>query len=134
LDANDAAPDRRIVLLDDAPVECALFARFARRGGWIVERTAPDAVSGREAVAACRPSLIVVDGRLPPEGALPALPGLLAVVPGTLAFVIVAFEEEALAREALRRGAAGYFRRPLLPGAVAGQLALVARTLAARRE
>jgi DNA-binding NarL/FixJ family response regulator len=134
LDASDAAADRRIVLLDDAPVECALFERFARRNGWVVATTESDAASGLAAVTACRPSVIVVDGRLPPAGALQVLPALFAAAPAALVLVIVAFEEAALAREALRLGAAGYMQRPLLPGAVADQLALVARTLAARRE
>jgi DNA-binding NarL/FixJ family response regulator len=130
-----AVPARRSVLvLDDAPLARAVFARYAEREGWTVAAEASDAGSALDALRSALPDLVVLDGRLPPAGGLAVLPALLAERPGTPVLLIAALEEAALAREALRLGASGILLRPLLGSQVAEQLRRVARTLAAGRE
>jgi DNA-binding NarL/FixJ family response regulator len=131
---SDPRPPRRVLVLDDAPLERAIFARYAAREGWLVTGEAVDAESALVALRASRPDLVVLDGRLPPTGALALLPSLLAESPGLPVLVVVAFEEAALLRQALRLGAAGGLQRPLLPTQVAEQLRRLARTLPAGRE
>jgi CheY-like chemotaxis protein len=126
--------ERRVLVCDDASLERAIFARYARREGWCVCAEAEDAGAALAALEDSRPDLIVLDGRLPPAGGLSLLPALLARCPGVPVLFVAALEEVATSREALRLGAAGVLRRPLLPSAVAEQLRRVARTSPPERE
>lgn len=128
------ALERRVLLCDDATLQRTLFARFAKPEGWTVAGEAADAEGALSALRSLRVDLVVVDGRLPPSGALAVLPGLLAERPDVPILIVVAFEESSLLREALALGAAGALLRPLLPSQVAEQLRRVARTLPVRRE
>jgi two-component system chemotaxis response regulator CheB len=119
---------------DDAPLERAIFARYAAREGWVVCAEAVDGDAALAALGTAQPDLVILDGRLPPAGALALLPRLLAARPGIAVLVVAAFEEAALLREALKLGAAGGLQRPLLPAQVGEQLRRLARTLPARRE
>ena len=129
-----AASELRVLVLDDAPLERAIFARYAVREGWTIAGEAEHADEALAALARAHPDLVVLDGRLPPAGGLALLPKLLAERPGLPVLIVAAFEEAALLRDALRLGAVGGLQRPLLPSQVAEQLARVARTLPARRE
>jgi DNA-binding NarL/FixJ family response regulator len=131
---SERRPERRILVLDDAPLERAIFARYAAREGWLVAGEAAETESALAALRASRPDVVVLDGRLPPAGGLALLPSLLAERPGLPVLIVVAFEEAALLRQALRLGAAGGLQRPLLPTQVAEQLRRLARTLPAGRE
>jgi len=125
---------RRVLVLDDGPVERAAFARFARSAGWVVAGEAADAAGALEALAESNAELVVLDGRLPPDGALALLPRLLEARPGLPVLIVVALDEAPLLREAVKLGAAGGLQRPLLPAQVVEQLGRVARTPPARRE
>jgi len=131
---SEPRPPRRVLLLDDAPLERRIVARSVQREGWVVVGEAGDAESALAALRTSQPDLIVLDGRLPPAGGLALLPALLAERPAVPVLIVVAFEEVALLREALRLGAAGGLQRPLLPSQIAEQLRLVARTPPPERE
>jgi DNA-binding NarL/FixJ family response regulator len=108
----------RVLLLNDAAVECdALTRLLGSLGHEVVARASS---SGEGAIFAARllPDLAIVDGRLPPDGCLPAVSALRTAAPAMLVAIVAALPEIELVRAAVTLGAAGALRRPLLRGEV----------------
>lgn len=106
------------MIVDDAAVERAIFARIAVALGHEIAGEATDAAAGERLAQELRPNLIVLDGRLPGNG-LDAIEPLLAAAPGARVAVIAAIGELDLVRTARAHGASAAFRRPLLMSQVA---------------
>jgi CheY-like chemotaxis protein len=113
------ATSLRILIVDDAAVECDVFAHIARNLGHTIVGTAADLATATQLAAALVPEIIVLDGRFPPGGPLGALAPLRAAAPYAAIAIIAAPGELDLIRTARAAGAAGAFRRPLLPAQVA---------------
>jgi DNA-binding NarL/FixJ family response regulator len=113
----------RILIVDDAALERVLLARIAVRCGHEVAGHAADVAAAVQLATRLAPDLIVLDGRLPPAGALDAIETLRQAAPGASVAVIAGLEELDLVRAARERGAAGALRRPLLASQVAATLA-----------
>jgi DNA-binding NarL/FixJ family response regulator len=113
----------RIVVVDDAALVRAAMARFAQAAGHIVVATAAVADEGLALAVELAPDVVVVDGRLPPDGAVAFITRLRAG--GYLAAIVViaALDEMRLVRAAVAAGATGALLRPILPGGVATALA-----------
>ena len=124
----------RVLVVNDAPLERAIFRRYALRAGCTIAGEAPDADAALTALDETAADLVVLDGRIPPSGCLEALVRLRELRPGLPVLVIVALEEVELLRAALREGAAGALARPLLPSQIFEQLRLVARRAAGENE
>jgi two-component system nitrate/nitrite response regulator NarL len=119
----------RILIVDDAAVECDVFAHIARDLGHEVVGAAADLASATQLAASLAPEIIVLDGRFPPTGPLDALAGLRAAAPRAVIAIIAAPGELEVIRSARAAGAAGAFRRPLL----STQVAVTLRELATLR-
>jgi response regulator NasT len=117
----------RILIVDDAAVERAIFARIAHDLGHEIVAEAADLATASRLAADLRPQLIVLDGRLPPTGAPAAVAALLAAAPDAAVAVVAALEELDLVRAARAAGAAVALRRPFLPTQVAAALRDLAR-------
>jgi two-component system, chemotaxis family, chemotaxis protein CheY len=103
----------RILIVDDAAVERAVFASIALRLGHEMVGEADDAATALPLAARLAPDLIVVDGRLPSLEA-DTVDALRAAAPSAALAVVVAFGERDLMRTALERGATAVLRRPFL--------------------
>jgi DNA-binding NarL/FixJ family response regulator len=108
----------RIVIVDDAAVERAIFARIAVTLGHEIAGEAADVTAGAHLAREHRPNLIVLDGRLPGAG-LDAIELLLAAAPDAHVAVIASVSELDLVRAARARGASAALLRPLLASQVA---------------
>jgi DNA-binding NarL/FixJ family response regulator len=95
---------------------------MAERAGHVVVAEAADAESGFSLAFERTPDAIVVDGRLPPEGAPPFVARLRAAGWPAAIVVIAAIDETALVRDATAAGASGVLVRPFLPSRVAKAL------------
>src|ERR671935_133518 len=99
-----------IVLADDhAVVRSGLRMVLEREAGFEVVSEAGDADAAVRTVLGHKPSVLVLDLNMPGElTSLEAIPRIAEVSPGTRVVVLTMQEDPALAREALRAGAAGY--------------------------
>lgn len=104
----------RVLIANDAEVESAVLSRLMGTLGHEVVGRAPDSGSATVLAARLLPELAIVDGRLPPEGALPAISGLRAAAPATTVVIVASLSEIELVRAAVALGAAGALRRPFL--------------------
>lgn len=111
----------RILIVDDAAVERAVFASIAQRLGHEMVGEADDAATALQLAAQIAPDLIVVDGRLPSLEA-ETFGALGAAAPGAAVAVVVAFGERDVMRTAFERGARTVLRRPFLPTQVEAAL------------
>lgn len=102
----------RIVIVDDAAVERAVFALIVLRLGHELAGEAADLEAGRRLVERCAPDVIVVDGRLP-EG-VAAITALREAAPQAAIAAIVALGERALVQAAREAGASAVLLRPML--------------------
>ena len=102
----------RILVVDDAPVLCAILRRIAVSLGHAVVGEAPALAEALVLARALTPDSVVLDGRLAGASLSDAIAALHEAVPGGAVFVAVAFEEAALVRVARASGAAGLVRRP----------------------
>ncbi len=117
-----------ILIVDDNPVNLRLLAFLMRAQGHDV-RTAVDAQAARDAVAARRPALILLDLQLPDTDGL-TLTRELKNAPGTAAVPIIAVTASAMVgseAKARAAGCDGFVTKPIDTRAVP---ALVAEVLA----
>jgi two-component system chemotaxis response regulator CheY len=115
----------RIVVADDAALLRAAFARIARRLGHEIVAEAADAAALLRLPASVAPDAVVVDGRLPPAGAMAVIASLRQAFPHAAILVVAALGETALLRDAIRAGATGAIARPFQAEGVAAALAPV---------
>jgi len=108
----------RILIADDAAIIRAALARMATAAGHEIVGEAGDAEETLVLARAVEPEAVVVDGRLPPDGAAPLIARLSDLLPRARLIVIAALDERALVRAALAAGAAGALLRPILPAYV----------------
>jgi DNA-binding NarL/FixJ family response regulator len=113
----------RIVIVDDAALIRAAVTAFAQAAGHTVVATAAVADEGVACAMQFGPDVVVVDGRLPPEGAVSFITRLRATGYAAAIVVIAALDETRLVRAAVAAGATGALLRPILPGGVAAALA-----------
>ncbi|MBC5811124.1 MAG: response regulator [Candidatus Eremiobacteraeota bacterium] len=118
----------RVLVADDAAAARAVAAHLLRSLGHEVCAEAEDAGTLTAAFAAAAPDVVLLDGRLPPEGGLAALRALLATSSAAKVLVVAAIGESSLVRDAMAAGASGVVRRPLLPSELAAAFASGART------
>ncbi len=109
----------RILIADDAAVLRAALGRMAAAAGHEIVGEARDADETLALAHAVKPEAVVVDGRLPPDGAAPLIARLAELLPRARLIVIAALDERALVRAARAAGAAGALLRPILPAHVA---------------
>ncbi|MCW2771092.1 MAG: hybrid sensor histidine kinase/response regulator [Aeromicrobium sp.] len=96
-----------IVVVDDSSEVRALIRTHLKLSGLF--RVVGEAADGTEAIGLAhqhQPELLLLDMSMPTMDGLQALPGILAVSPGTKVVVFTGFEEQGLAREARHMGAA----------------------------
>ncbi|MBD5653854.1 MAG: response regulator [Candidatus Eremiobacteraeota bacterium] len=101
----------------------AVFVRIASMLGHLVVGEAAEAEAALRLVVATLPDAVVIDGRLPPEGAIAVVRHVRTIVPAAEVFVIAALGETARVRDAVAAGARGIIARPLLAHRVAASLA-----------
>jgi DNA-binding NarL/FixJ family response regulator len=118
----------RVLLADDAAVARAILARLIAGAGHEIAGESEDAPSALERCAALRPDAVVVDGRLPPDGALALIPRLRALDPALRILVAASLDEVELVRSAVAAGADGAVGRPFTPSGVEAAFAAPART------
>jgi two-component system response regulator NreC len=103
------APAVSIVIADDhAVVRAGLRMLLDAESGFEVVAEAGDFAAARDAVAAYRPDVLVLDLHMPGDASLAGLPGLRAAAPGTQVVVLTMQNDVGFAREALAGGARGY--------------------------
>jgi two-component system chemotaxis response regulator CheY len=118
----------RVLLADDAAVARAILARLVADAGHEVVGEAQDAPTTLERCAALRPDAVVVDGRLPPDGALAVVPRLRALDPALRILVTAGLDDLEFLRAAVAAGASAGLERPFLSSKVEAAFALPART------
>jgi len=118
----------RVLLADDAAVARAVLARLIAAAGHEIVGESEDAPRALERCAALHPDAVVIDGRLPPDGALALVPRLRALDPALRILVAASLEEVELVRAAVAAGADGAIGRPFTPSGVEAALASPART------
>jgi DNA-binding NarL/FixJ family response regulator len=109
----------RILIADDAAVARTILMRMAGEAGFEVAGEAPDAASLLEQYSTTAPDLVIVDGRLPPDGGVDAIVRLRELAPEAAIVVVAAFGETDLLRAAASAGSAGVLLRPFVPSQVA---------------
>ncbi len=114
----------RVLLIDDAAVLRAVFARIAWTLGHDVSE-AESAPAGLRRAAAEAFSAIVVDGRLTGSDVLAYIGALRAVAPRAAIFVIASLEERALVTRAATAGATGAILRPFRRSQIRDALAAI---------
>lgn len=116
LAAADLEIDRDILVVDDEPSIREMVALFLKKLGFAVE-TAPDGRTALEKLAAKRHFLVITDVGMPGMSGIDLLSEIKATArdddPAPTDVIIVTGKSaEAVAIEALRRGAYDYFRKP----------------------
>jgi len=119
----------RVLIADDAAVARAVLARLIAGAGHEVAGEAEDATSALELCSALRPDAVVIDGRLPPDGALALIPRLRALDPALRILVAASLDEVELVRAAVAGGASGAVARPFTASNLEAALAAPARTV-----
>jgi DNA-binding NarL/FixJ family response regulator len=112
----------RVVIADDAAPLRAILVRLVRRFEHEVVAETSDGPELLRLLETARPHVIVIDGRLPPSGAVAILPNLRAAAPEAEIFVIASLGETTLVREAIAAGATGAIARPFAADRVAAVL------------
>lgn len=106
------APRGRVLVVDDDPDLAATLVEFLAGDGYRADAVG-DAGAALRAVAAAPPDVVLLDIELPGLSGVEALPALHAVAPGARVIVISGTSSEALARQALARGAYDFVTKPL---------------------
>lgn len=117
----------RVLLVDDHEL-----ARHGLRGmlaaaGWVtVIGEAPDCRSALEQARQLRPTVVLLDIRMPGEDGLSCLPRIRQLLPGTAVVIVTFFEDRGYLTEAVRLGAAGYLLKDASSAEVLETIARVA--------
>jgi two-component system nitrate/nitrite response regulator NarL len=113
----------RLLVVDDAAVSRAAFARIARAAGFDVVGEAAGIAEGLALAANVRPDAVVVDGRLVPDLPSVFVAPLRERHPSVAVYIVAALDERALVRAAIGAGATGALLRPVLASQLARILA-----------
>ncbi|MCA9137613.1 MAG: sigma-54-dependent Fis family transcriptional regulator [Planctomycetales bacterium] len=100
-----------VLVVDDEPSICWAFEKLLGELGHRV-LTASSAEEGLEIAAATRPSLVMLDVRLPNEDGLSALPKFTAATGGSPVIIMTAFGDLETAVAAVNQGASDYLIKP----------------------
>lgn len=115
-----------VALADDHPVVRAGLRTLLEAESHVeVVGEFADVATTVRGVAALHPDVLVLDLAMSGQSSLPAIPALLAAVPGMAVVILTMQEDPGFAREALRLGARGY----VLKDAAADELLLAVRTV-----
>ena len=101
----------RMLVVDDELRICDFLKGFFSTKGYEVSTV----TSGEEALtraASLRPSLILLDVRMPGISGLDTLPKLKALLPKATIIMVTALDDDSLMAEAVSRGAADYITKP----------------------
>jgi len=123
----------RVLLVDDSAVLRAVLAGAIAGTDHAVVGEAADVAEAEALAASLRPDVVVVDGRLPPDG-IAAIERIRAAAPEAAILIVAALKELRLVTAATAAGARGALRRPALASEVRETLAGLARTDERRRE
>lgn len=123
----------RFLVADDAAVAREVFGHLARELGHEVAGAAIDAEATVRALRELQVDAVVLDGRLPPQGALGVIPLLRAAAPDVAILIVAALGETDLVRAAVAAGADGALRRPLTLLRLSAALESVQRSHGTRR-
>jgi DNA-binding NarL/FixJ family response regulator len=123
---NGGPPALRVVVADDHPVFRDGLAMILRERGIEVVAEAAEGQEAIEAVAACRPDVVLMDLAMSGMGGIEATRRVLAGHPAVAVLVLTMSEDDDSLFAALRAGARGY----LLKGASADDIARAVVTVA----
>jgi DNA-binding NarL/FixJ family response regulator len=123
---NGGTPALRVVVADDHPVFRDGLAMILRERGIEVVAEAAEGQEAIEAVAACRPDVVLMDLAMSGMGGIEATRRVLAGHPAVAVLVLTMSEDDDSLFAALRAGARGY----LLKGASADDIARAVVTVA----
>ncbi|MEU2943968.1 response regulator transcription factor [Nocardiopsis alba] len=100
----------RVLLVDDDPlVRSGLRMMLSGDGDIVIAGESEDGAGVREAVAECRPDVVLMDVRMPVMDGIAATEELRSgSAPGPQVIVLTTFDADATVARALRAGAAGY--------------------------
>ena len=104
-------PPVRMLVVDDELRICDFLKGFFSTKGYDVF----SATSGEEAITqapSIRPTIILLDVRMPGISGLDALPKLKALNPQTKIIMVTALDDDSLMAEAISRGASDYITKP----------------------
>lgn len=102
----------RILVVDDEPEVRQLVADFLEAKGYEVT-TATSGVEALAAVAAQRPHLVLLDIMMPRMNGLEALQRIRQLDQSVGIIMLTAVEDEAIAKEAMRKEAYDYITKPI---------------------
>ncbi len=102
----------RILVVDDEPEVRQLVADFLEAKGYQVS-TAPGGAEALAAVAAEQPHLVLLDIMMPRMSGLEVLQRIRQVDQSVGIIMLTAVEDEAIAKEAMRKEAYDYITKPI---------------------
>ncbi len=100
-----------VLVVDDEPSICWAFERLLASQGTSVV-TASSAEEGLQLAAQHRPSMVLLDVRLPQEDGISALPKFIALTNGAPVVIMTAFGDLETAVAAVQQGASDYLIKP----------------------
>ncbi len=122
-----------ILIVDDAPILRAIFARIATSLGYVLIGEASRAEEAIDLARSLAPHAVVIDGRFPGAGIEELVSGVRRAAPEAGVFVVASIDETALARTAVEYGAAGVLLRPFSRLQIASRLGAWAASAARDR-
>ncbi len=131
-----SAPKARVLVVDDDPLSLELVAAALESDDAVI-LTAGDPREGLRLARECRPEIVVTDLMMPGMSGMDLLSAILEIDPAAEVILVTAHYSTESAVEAIRRGAADYFNKPVdvarLQNRVAGMVESVLRMRRARR-
>lgn len=103
---------KKILVVDDEPLNCEMLQEFLSSSGYEVAT----ALSGDEAIAAAnkaQPDLVLLDIKMPGKSWLETLQELRTIAPEVQVIMVTGLRDEVLALEAEAEGAIGYVTKPV---------------------
>jgi two-component system response regulator FixJ len=113
-----AAPDnnhRAVCLLDDEPSVLKATSRLLSSSGWTVE-SFTDPVASLQYARKRRPSVALIDIRMPIMDGLEVQRRLGTVSPATRVIVLTGKDDPAVRTSAMNAGASDFFLKPVIDG------------------
>jgi DNA-binding NarL/FixJ family response regulator len=117
----------RVVVVDDEPMVCAHLRTILGASGAIeVVEEAHDGAAGVDAVAACRPDVVLMDLRMPGVDGLTAIERIVELAHPPAIVVLTTFDADQYVLRALRAGAAGFLVKSTPPEDLIGLVQVAA--------